>query len=283
MVPQFIHEAQSSFMLWFEHHLLEKGRAFSNETGKLFYGADTRIPSVLNGFSSQYKQWVADSSISGANISSGIYVGANFSGRSNGIIVDYDNGRVLASGLSTSSQPTGAFAVKEFNVYATNENLEDLIVEKKYFARPKVASNLSPSGIPPYAPVVPAIFINSQTQENEPFSFGGEDKTTVNFSATVICDTPYKLDGVLGLFSDTNEKVFAHIPFTQAPYNEFGDLKSGYYHYGALSSGNSNTLPFVIEKVRPSKITDKMRRSIENTMYIGLLDFEVSKLRYPRQ
>ena len=36
------------------------------------------------------------------------------------------------------------------------------------------------SGIDPYSQVVPAIFVNPETAENEPFSFGGEDKTTTN-------------------------------------------------------------------------------------------------------
>jgi len=282
MVPQFSHEAQSSFILWFDHYLLSEGQAFSNKTGKLYYAADERLPSSHKSFSSQYKQWVADSSISGATIPSGIYVGANFSGRANGVILDFDNGRILGSGLSTSVQPTGTFAVKEFNVYPTNENLEDLIIEKRYIEYPKVGSSIAKSGIAPYAPVVPAIFINTQNQDNLPFAFGGEDKTKISFAATIICETPYQLDGVLSLFADTNNETVAHIPFTGAPYTELGDLKGGVYNYETLAASSSE-LPFYIEKVRTSRITDKARKSIENNLYIGLLDFEVSKVRYPRQ
>jgi hypothetical protein len=281
MVPQFAQQAQSSFILWFDNHLLSKGRAFSNKTGQLYYAEDSRLPSPYRSFSSQYKQWVGDSSISGATIPSGIWVGNNFSGRANNIILDFENGRAIASGLSTSAIPTGTFAVKEFNIYSTNENLEDLIVEKKYIERPKVGSSISKSGIAPYEPLVPAIFINTQSQENEPFAFGGEDKTTMSFSATVICENSFQLDGVLGLFADTNEKTIPLIPFTGVPYTPMGDLKGGAYNYQTLAA-SSTELPMYVEKVTTARITDKARKAIENNLYIGLLDFEVSKVRYPR-
>ena len=208
-------------------------------------------------------------------------MGANFSGRANNVILDFNNGRVIASGLSTGAVPTGAFAVKEFNIYTTNENLEDLIVEKKYIERPKIGSDIAKSGVAPYQPMVPAIFINAQNQENEPFAFGGEDATTINFSATVLCENSFQLDSVLGLFADTNNKTIPLVPFTGTPYTEFWDLKGGSYNYNTLTA-SSTELPMYIERVRTAKITDKARKAIENNLYIGLLDFEVSKVRYPR-
>lgn len=281
MVPQFSHEAQSSFILWFDHHLLEKGRAFSNKTGELHYLEDSRLPHGYRGFSSRHKQWVTDSSVSGAIVPSGFYVDSTFSGRANNFILDFENGRVISNTVSPSKVPTGAFAVKEFNVYPSNENLEDLIVEKKYIERPKVGSDISVRSIPPYSPLVPAVFINTQNQQNEPFSFGGEDKTTVSFSATVICENPYQLDGVLGLFADTNQKTFSHIPFSGVPYTKFGDIKNGSYNYTGLAAQSSEQ-PFFIEKVSIARITDKARKSIQNNLYIGMIDFDVSKSRYPR-
>lgn len=282
MIPQFSHEVQSSFILWFDHHLLDKGQAFSNKTGKLYYSADSQIP-TYRSFSSPYKQWVADSSVSGATVPSGVWVGSNFSGRSNNLFLDYDNGRVLASGLSTSAQPTGAFSHKEFNVYATSDSVEDLIVEKKYLPAPKVGTNIPLSGIPPYQPVVPAIFIAAQNVDNSPFAFGGMDTTEVKLTATIFCESNYQLDGVLGLFADTKNKAIAHIPFQDAPYNEFGDLKTGYYNYDSLSNQYlASGLPLFIEKVSTAKITDQLRKSVQNEMFIGLLNFTVSQQRYPR-
>jgi len=282
MVPQYSHEVQSSFLLWMDHHLLSKGRAFSNKTGKLYYLPDSKIP-TYKGFSSNYKQWVSDSSISGAAINSGVWVGNSFSGRSNNLFIDYNNGRVLASGLNTGVQPTGTFCQKEFNVYMTQDSVEDLIVEKKYLAAPKVGTAISVSGIPPYQPVVPAIFVAQQTVNNKPFAFGGMDTTEIRFGATVFCENAYQLDGVMSLFADSKQEIFAQIPFQFSPYNEFGDLKTGYYNYETLARESFATnLPLQIEEVKTSKITDQLRKSVQNEMFIGLIDFKVTQQRYPR-
>ena len=70
MKPQYLHNVATSFALWLDHHLLDKGEAYSNETGKLHYYSDTRLPSGYKVFGSAYKQWVYDSSITGANVPS---------------------------------------------------------------------------------------------------------------------------------------------------------------------------------------------------------------------
>ena len=282
MVPQFSHEVQSSFILWFDHHLLDKGQAYTNKTGKLFYAADSSVP-TYRSFSSPYKQWVSDSSVSGVVVPSGVWVGANFSGRANNVLLDYDNGRILASGLSTSAQPTGSFSHKEFNVYSTSDSVEDLIIEKKYLPSPKVGTNIPLSGIPPYQPVVPAIFISAANVENSPFAFGGMDTTEVKLTATVFCENSYQIDGIFGLFADTKNKTIAHIPFEEVPFTEFGDLKTGYYNYNSLSNQwLASGLPLYIESVKTAKITDQLRKSVQNEIFIGIMDFKVSQQRYPR-
>lgn len=282
MLPQFSHEVQSSVALWMDHYLLDKAQAYTNTTGRFYYTPDTQIP-TFRGFSSTQKSFVADSSVSGANIFSGVWVGNSFSGRSNNLFLDYDNGRVLASGLSTAAQPTGSFAVKEFNVYTTSDSIHDLIVERPFQTAPKVGTNATKTGIAPYQPVVPAVFVGIQKSENEPFAFGGMDTTTVRINATIFCEDSYQLDGIMGLFADAQYKTIAHIPFTQTPYNEFGDLKTGYYSYNDLSSQwLASGLPLYVEKVSTAKASDSLRKSIQSELFIGMVDFEITQQRYPR-
>ena len=40
MKPQYQHDLMTSFMLWFDHTLIEKGEAYSNKTGQLYYMED---------------------------------------------------------------------------------------------------------------------------------------------------------------------------------------------------------------------------------------------------
>jgi hypothetical protein len=288
MIPQYQHQLASSFTLWFDNFLLTKGQAYTNTTGEFFNYSDERLPNVYSVFGSQYKQWVTDSSIAGANIPSGIYVGNSFYGRATGAnnsdaqrILDFDNGRALISGLPNNSTVTGSFAVKDFNVYYSNDTEEDLIVEKKFMLNRRVASNQQPSYVEPYDQAVPAIYICNASSRNEPFAFGGMDQTITNINAVVIAENPYQLDGALSIFADSSDEVIVNIPFEEYPYTEYGDLKSGYYNYQDLRNKYINDSKFFVERVVTSKMADKARKSLVNDLYVGFIDFNVSMMRYP--
>ena len=72
MKPQFDNQIMSSMLLWFDNKLLTNGEAFQNTTGRFysvldeFYGYDT--------YASTYSQIVADASVTGATIPTGLYV-----------------------------------------------------------------------------------------------------------------------------------------------------------------------------------------------------------------
>lgn len=289
MIPQFQHQLASSFVLWFDNYLLTKGQAYTNTTGKFYYYEDERVPSTYKIFGSPYKQWVSDYSISGATIPSGVFINGAFSGRVTGAdnststrILDFENGRALISGASTGAAVTGAFAVKDFNVYYSNETEEDLLVENKFIPQSQIGTDLTKTYIQPYDQVVPAIYICNASVENKPFAFGGMDQTTTNLNALVIAENTYQLDGVLSIFADSRNESIVDVPFSDYPYTEYGDLKSGYYNYQSLKTQYQNNNKYFIEKVRTSKLGDKPRKSLVNDLYVGFIDFNVSIMRYPR-
>tara|TARA_Y100000004_G_scaffold105274_2_gene118168 strand:- start:2347 stop:3195 length:849 start_codon:yes stop_codon:yes gene_type:complete len=279
MKEQFQHKLTTSLFLWFDNFLLKHGEAFSNKTGQFFYYDDPRLDSDYKAYGSPYKQWVTDSSITGATIPTGVYFGSNLSGRSDGIVFDFDNGRVLVEGSQTGSTITGEFAVKDFSVYLTNDTEDDLIVENKY----SINSRL-PSGpltyIEPYDDVVPAIFISTAQADNDPFALGGMQKTKVQAKAVVIAEDTYQLDGVLSIFMDSVDETITAIPMTGYPITELGDLKGDSYDYTGVKAGYDDNLAFYIEKVRTSKLSDRTRRELANELYIGFIDFDIEQHRY---
>jgi len=281
MKPQFIHSATTSFFLWFDNYLIKKGEAFSNKTGKFYYYADDRLDPRFKTFGSPYKQWVTDSSISGANIPTGVFVNGAQRNRNSGIIFDFDNGRILSSGISQTDSVTGSFAVKDFNIYFTNETEEDLLVDRKYVANPRVYSPQE-NYINPYDAVVPAIFLSSSTVKNDPFSFGGEDTTKILMKAVVLAENSYQLEGVLSIFADSKQSVFPTIPFEAHPVTEYGDLKSGIYSYEALKTQYQSGQLFFVNDVDTSKLSDKSSKTLTNDLHVGFIDFEIHQQRYPR-
>ena len=279
MKEQFQHKLTTSFFLWFDNFLLTKGEAFSNKTGDFFYYSDDRLDATYKAYGSPYKQWVTDSSITGATVPSGVYIGGNFSGRDDGVVLDFDNGRALVSGSSTDLTITGSFAVKDFNVYMTNDTEEDLVVENKYTVNSRL-----PSGpytyISPYDDVVPAVFIASSDSKNSPFAFGGMQDTNVTMKAVVLAEDPYQLDGVLSIFMDSTEECINPIPMTGYPTTELGDLKNNTYNYVNKRNEYSDEIKFYINGVTTSRLSDRDRKSLAHDLYAGFIDFDVQQHRY---
>jgi hypothetical protein len=279
MIEQFHHKFTNSFFLWFDNYLLTKGQAYSNVTGKFFNYEDARLDSEYKIFGSAYKQWVNDSSIVGADVPSGVFVNGAFSGRNTNLILDFENGRVLSKSLPAQSSITGSFAVKDFNIYFSNETEEDIVVENKYDTNSRIVLN-EEDYIKPYDQVIPAIFLSLDGVSNKGFAIGGMEETTLNAKAVILSENNYQLDGVLSIFADSRNEVFSVIPMADHPMNEFGDLKTGHYSYADLKNQFSVDTNFYINNAVTSKLTDRARRSLANDMYVGFVDFEIKQHRY---
>lgn len=284
ILPQFIHKVTSSFHLWADHILLARGRAFTNASGSFTHYNDTELPDHLRPFGCPHKEWVTDSSVSGAIIPSGLYVNGTFQAKNaDSFSLDFINGRVITSGINSSYEITGSYSVKDFNIYATNEDEESLVVEmcESFTKYKEVGTDIPAPYLPPYTQKVPAIFINTQTQENVPFSLGGTDNSKIRINMTIFAKNPYELDGVLGLFADTSDEIFKELPLEATPLTEWGDIKGGNYNYSNLvaESGISN---ISIDSVKTSKVSDSLKRGLKTELYIGFADFELSQPRNPR-
>jgi hypothetical protein len=285
MKISFAHEATTSFSLWFDHHLLEHGEAYSNKSSELFYLDDSRLPAGFFRYSSPYKQWVTESGVgNGAIVPTGVSGNGAIIDSSDpnfGYYFDFDNGGIVATGASANNnmQWSGEFAVKDFSIYNTNQSEENLVVENQYDNNSRFT--VIKSGIAPYDFVTPAVFVNNEYIENNPFAFGGEDKTTLDFKAVVFAENLYQLDGALSIFADTRNISFSKLDFGDHPINEYGDLKEEKYSYSNLTSTKKDDL-FHIERVTTSKISETIRDSISPTLFVGFIDFEVSRHRFPR-
>ena len=281
MKPQYQHELMTSFLLWFDNHLLQKGEAYSNKTGTLYGFEDSRLPSSYKVFASPYKQWVSDSSITGEvnPIIPTSFVGLD---RTDDLIFDFENGRVIETGgnLIGNEVLTGEFAVKDFNVYFTNETEEDLILENKFELNSRYQQ--TPEAIDPYDQVVPAIFLNCEYMRNEGFAFGGEDLTKTTIRAVVLAENSYQLDGVLSIFADSSRKAIVKIPFSMYPTTEYGDIKNDYYNYTGLISAYDGSNKYFIDDVTVSKFSERAQNNSPGDVQVGFIDFDVSTVRMPR-
>ena len=237
MKPQFQHTLVTSFYLWFDNYLQDNGEAYKNKTGIFYNMTDDRLDSNYNVYSSPYKQFIIDSGLHTNVVNSqgteGAIVIDRISGQradgsafevtrgTSGLKIDYENGRVFFTGDENGELPgndlslSGQFGVKDFNLYVTNQTEEDLVVENKFKTNDRFG-NLETSGVLPYDQVIPAVFITSESINNQPFAFGGLDVTQTNVKAVVMTSDLYCLDCVLSLAADSKKQSFVEVDFNDS-------------------------------------------------------------------
>lgn len=279
MKQDYLHSLFSSFSLWFDHTLLQNGGAFTNISGRLYNMADPGFSGAAV-YSSPYKQWVYDSSVSGSQVPSGVYVNGSFITRgTSGMFFDFQNGRaIFPSGLN-SYNVTAAYSSKEFNIYTTTRSDSDLIFETRFLVNPTIPQLLT--GSTPDQIIAPAIFLKIKGFNNDPFSFGGQESSNVNLRAIMMADSEFNLNAVGAVFTDTVRSNF--LILNNTPINRYLDIKSGYYNYvqTACSGFSPENLVF-IDKVSFTRLAHETIATKYPDLYVGFIDINVSFARFPR-
>ena len=267
----------SSMLMWMDNVILKKGEAYKNFSSQFY-----PVTNIYNGFHTYglpFKQVVCDSSISGANILSGVYVNNNFKtiGQNNLTGISPQNGQVyFASGQGTNTI-SGNYAVKDFNLYLTNQPEEEILFESQYQARPKTTQ--TPTGLAIEAITYPCIFLKNNGGINQPFAFGGQDNTQISVRAVVMADNMFNLDALCSILKDTARD---YVPLINSPFNNFGGLNSGHYNYDSLTQSiDVGTNGFYISEVNVSKIFANLNAK-NNQVFPAFIDFTLNNIRYPR-
>lgn len=281
MLEQNGHKITQSFLMWYDHTLLDDGQAYKNVTSQLYPQTDPRIANYYK-YASPHKQWVVDGAVSGAEIPSGVYIGTDFHPFSgDAIFADWNNGRVLMQTEATGTV-SATYATKELNSYVTNQTEEKLIFQNRYNVNNFYT--VPASGISPYDQAIPASFFINTNTDGSCYALGSSDfqKDTYRFRSIVMTNNMMHLDGALSLFREKVDKCFKMVSITEDQFNGYGGLKSSYsgnYNYDNLTS-NKEGLVF-IDKVTTSKLFQGSNEFFPQSLQVGFINFDLSFFRTP--
>ena len=295
MKPQFDNQVLSSFLLWFDNKLLTKGEAFQNTTGQFYSVLDDYYG--YNAYASSYSQIVADASVPGAVLPTGgantlpptpgLYVGNTFYPVDNDklVAIDYNNGRSYWD-TAYASDITGSFAIKDFNVFLTNQTEDEILFQTQYTNRNQI-SNVVPTGLQPDTKTYPVVYLKNAGGRNEPFAFGGQDNTIVYTRAIIVADSQYEVDAIGSIFRDTQKEYIPLLTEAEQPFNALGGYRDNVqYNYTGITDCKDESQKAFLDEVNISRFDRTLENEVRKfnpNVYSSIIDFEISKVRFPRQ
>jgi hypothetical protein len=283
MKAQFTNNLVSSFLLWADHTILDKGEAFSNVNSLFYRINDTHTPYYT--YANPFGQIVADTSISGMVPFTGVYVNNIFTTKGqNGLVdIDYNKGRLYFN-TPINSIISGNYSIKDFNVVLTNESEQRLLTETEYKLRPK--TNVKITGLENNERSYPVIFAKSLDGNNLPMAFGGMDNTKSILRLTILADNLFYLDAVTSILRDTAKTYIPLIMNYEMPFNSLGGYNTGIYNYTGLvvNKIQNNQASFVLNSYtfKPGIGTLADFKKFNPEMHIGIVDLTIETYRYPR-
>ena len=279
MKSQFDNLVTSSMVLFLDHKICSEGEGFTNYSG-LVYSINNSYFSYET-YALPFKQIIADSSISGANIMSGVYINNSFTTiGNNGLVgINHYRGQTYFTGIINGTL-SGKYAIKDFNIYLTNKPEEEILFQTQFQIRPRTPQSIT--GLADNAETIPCIFIKNNGGENEPFAIGGIDNTRVDIRCIVLADNLYNLDAACSILRDTAHEYIYTISSNELGLDNLGNFSSGHYNYKSIVNNKINTSDkLYIEEVRVSKIPNFGSNTIayNNSIFSAFIDFTLRKIR----
>lgn len=270
MIQQLDHVILTSLSLYLDHAIQNQGSAFSNKSG-LFYPDNSNSFGIYT-YSCSYKQLCNDTSISGANIISGVYLNGVYAGvGTSGLIgINHYEGDVYFNQqLPKNTIVSGNFAVKEINVTISDQPDYKVVLNNKFASNPKYAQVAT--GISEDVTVFPAIILVPKFQETLPFAFAGIDNNAMTVRAMIVCETAWQRVGVGNILKNLRLKTLNLV--SKTPFDFLGTYTGIPYNY--------NNLPFYqypTSYIMEAKVTEipEVGGFSDATKQFSMCDFKIS-------
>jgi hypothetical protein len=275
MKEQFDTKLAQSVVEWLNYTVCNDGGGFSVFNESLYLQEDS-TRKAFKVYQSPYRSWVYDSSVNGAIVPSGFYnQSGQFLTRESGLLLDFQNGRVLSSG-NWGGLLTGSFCKREFNVQFTSTEVAGLYVDRVYEANKDI--DYTKTGASPYSYTAPIIFVTNATASNENFELGGAHVNSKrSYRLYCITNDAYSQEALVTVMTDKVGKMIPIINSSQTPLNFYGDIKNSGFNYESLKTPESCGSGAYIENVFHYKLDYKGNKT--STWMASIYDLKLEIIR----
>jgi hypothetical protein len=277
MRAQFDNRLLSTFRLLVDHEIQDKGLAYTNYSGRLFPTRSNRAG--LYAYAAPFKQLCNDTSISGANVMSGVYVNGNFVtlGQSGLHSINHYQGVAYFTGqFSAATTVSGRYAVKDINVETSDLPESKLLFETKHSKRP--GFNAPITGLPIDTKTLPALYLKMKDTDAMPAAFGGIKDNKVKIRGTLLVENEFQRLAVCNILKNLTHTGFGVVDNT--PFDYLGNYTGVNYSFPNLSFRTDvNSL---ITDVKASEVSWRSAEDLESVgNSYATIDFTITTFMNP--
>lgn len=262
----------SNFLLLLDHSIQNKGAAFFPYSG-LFYPIDSDINGYYS-YASPFKPLCNDTSISGANVLSGLYINGVYNPIGSGHFKRFNHYKGVAyfdQNYPNNTIISGNCSVKEFGIELSDQPEWKLLFETKYTNQNMFSQNLS--GLHPNEKTAPIIYVVFKGQQNDPFAFTHLDNSKINLRCVIISDNEFQSLNVCSILKNLYQ---FNVPILQSlPFNSIGGTTGELYNYKTIPTNNIYSV--LVSDARSVDISQKgdFKDIVRN---LALVDFTLSTI-----
>lgn len=270
MIPQLDNRIVSSFMLFIDHEIQRQGLAYSNKGG-LFYQDENEFQGIYT-YTCSYKQLANDTSISGANIMSGVYLNNSYVsvGQSGLLSINHYDGSVnFDHAIPSGTRISGDFAVKDFSIYLSDQADYQVVMNSKFHSNPKYAQLAT--GISQDVKSMPAVFLVPKNQQAKDFAFAGIDDNSITIRGVVVCENAFQRVAIGNILKNFKLKPLKLAYST--PFDYLGNMTGINYNYYNLPIDTSYDPRIMSVKVIE---VPQDQSPLDMKKQISMVDFEIS-------
>ena len=262
----------SSFLLFVDHTIQKYGLAYTNYSGLLY-----PVSSDITGryaYVTPFKPICNDTSISGAQILSGLYVNGTYTPLGSGGLSEINHYKGVAyfnTPLSAATVVSGNYAIKDFNVVLSDQTDWQLLLKTTQNKDNSAPQTLT--GLPLNTQSSPIIYVTIRGQENKPWAFYKTDESRVELRCVILSENQFQNVGICSILKNTFE---SHMPLlTTLPFNQMGATTGLVYNYDT-NTRDSRYYPWIAQ-ARASNVLQKGDYADVNRN-MSLVDFTLSTI-----
>ncbi len=278
------HYIIASFKEWLQHHVLKDLEAFTNVTDQELFLTPQEKRTDFRCYAAPSKQWIYDSSVTGAFVPDSAEFDGDTVGRTDGLIFDFENAQILVpeDNILEPELVTINYSLKEVNFYMSTMADEQLIFGEAQYMVPEYDEENPPQkGLRMKDIVAPACFVKYKEEKHRPYCLGGLIEKNYQIRTIFMLKNEHQLVGIGQLCDNLKNQCFGILSKTPLSA-EFGDLKPSLLPEWSWTTANvigAESNKIRVTDVVPSIIESDRVSQMHPDMFILIVDFYLSRLK----